>query len=1653
MIRQPILASLISAATTFSLLLMDSVRASHFAKDANLHLFFQYNDNSSFYSNNETFFIPFEQMNLSHTDCKVITKNASERFELHPFNATKNPQHLFTGLVQLNVSDTISIDQQMRFKDNETTYLLDYKIDEADEKSCVLEQALVHNTNLKIWEGHTSLSQRWHCFNPFNISIPSTTVTYKGVILKYLQSIESKVFFDITLSHSGNTIKLEFRSGPLKADPLTKFSWNFTDKHTDKSKPFSLEQLWPPSKVPDTQEIRSLLLLEFSDTKVTDSNKKDIFNSYKLLSVGSFNFQFKQFIVYQVNTSTVYVVTSFNTGSKSSNITFFTQTMPFNFSKIEYVSNEFILFEEPIMVTDVLNKSIPTNMNYFIRLALGQRLDSSMFKNFRNLTKGKFQFSYSSTDRYLRILDFQLPDLDGIFDESLISSFYYSKSDIDFLQFLEESPTVSSTRKYEPSSYRRMLSPTHVIEIYNEYNNTNNKKTYLGVHSRTTGAYLGEIVLPPNRPLLSAKYVENENMFILSFDDRYTTDALPSLYFYSFTMPSIYFKTEFVLTKMPEKPDKNANGTTSLKVVCDVVGSNKPEEVFSVHFNMHDKYNNYFISTSTNFDPSDAVAQGLKPKPSLDQSSNCYPDGLKINIDVSKQVPGSFVEEQYNNEPLAKFFSNPNLRHELYEIEVDTLDINMPIFFETKKGTKTIKTMVMDFYSKTLYYKYRNGKFHDHKMAIDSRKVSKVDMIGEGDAIFNVSQNIFSLDIEDLTEKPLTGIGSFCQSVAYLRPPNLPDIVLCLSGAGLEAHYMQERFAAQQTNIAIKYSGFEAFAKEYPPKKLFYSREFPNYLLIMATNKSDTGNPRNYVLGIFSIFAVNDIFVSYESMMVMKDLNAELQAKNNSVLRTSDIHEGSIILATSGGVFFVYRMIEREGQSEALTIEFQRRFDLADHFLPYHLPYMPAAEKTQLSLKVVKFDKIWMYRERREGESYQTEQVYERRMLFLLEINKTRTDGKPQETHRIIVIFDHRKSSYEAFTTIVSGVDCENLHMGPAFLLEGEKQRRTITLICQQADTKKPANGMKVKLKVAILEAFENLLSFGHHKDLDSYAKVEFKGKVKNPATYPITFYKSKHLLDLKNLTSTKEANSLQMLQVKAEYKFCFLETYKEFGQHENLDENMTKISLKAGDAQFSDVFGRDQKFRKKEKIKGYFEGHVFNTSVECESPMECRDMIINVTSQLVYSGELGNFSEYQTSEDAYHLDHMWLNKSYDPNFELAYLMIRDSFIFSMAGQKRDISVRGLGQNCSEFTSYEKMLVALCLYENKLNFFRVFDIDGDMTYSDIVISFTNNRVIHPKSVDIKMQEDYIGVFTQNSFFRRYLTGLIFKVVKNINFTATSSHGSQFFCNPLQKNIGIWFLAESPMNDENVELMVYKTPNKPDRVYLWSLRRKTASLLSIRSIGYSLEETTSLDGKSKSIKPTRVCDEKLLTMFFKFSIDLGGSYLLDHGSIMPLHSFTEEYFDVILTLPFSHDYLVRFKRAALEKKTEDNNLNFAEDAKFLSISNPFFGIKESQPMRPEFGQNLYLVPGNFIPDRSIVRMYYIDSEIKDKAVSLTENKFFDFKSNTTKVGGKDSVSLYEGNMPTVYTFGLLNFSTFMTSVNMQHQLQQIDYFKKKLNGSI
>lgn len=78
--------------------------------------------------------------------------------------------------------------------------------------------------------------------------------------------------------------------------------------------------------------------------------------------------------------------------------------------------------------------------------------------------------------------------------------------------------------------------------------------------------------------------------------------------------------------------------------------------------------------------------------------------------------------------------------------------------------------------------------------------------------------------------------------------------------------------------------------------------------------------------------------------------------------------------------------------------------------------------------------------------------------------------------------------------------------------------------------------------------------------------------------------------------------------------KIGFQKNYLTFKTKVNLER---KIDLKVDTNQGWSLFSSEIKKEQNLPIQNYFDGHMFNTEVLCESFIECRDNTINVTSQL----------------------------------------------------------------------------------------------------------------------------------------------------------------------------------------------------------------------------------------------------------------------------------------------------------------------------------------------------------------------------------------------------------------------------------------------------
>lgn len=263
-----------------------------------------------------------------------------------------------------------------------------------------------------------------------------------------------------------------------------------------------------------------------------------------------------------------------------------------------------------------------------------------------------------------------------------------------------------------------------------------------------------------------------------------------------------------------------------------------------------------------------------------------------------------------------------------------------------------------------------------------------------------------------------------------------------------------------------------------------------------------------------------------------------------------------------------------------------------------------------------------------------------------------------------------------------------------------------------------------------------------------------------------------------------------------------------------------------------------------------------------------------------------------------------------------------------------------------------------------------------------------------------------------------------------------------------------------MNDESVSFKVYRANDKVlqrpvlqelessvDRLYIWSLRRKSASSFDIRIQGYLLEPKLNEESRKRWFNVMPVCDDKRMELSFDLWNQSSSSYLLDQARLILMNVEDKQYYDMIIHLPFAHDYLLRVSSEKLENK-DKKTLSIFNDARILVISNPFFGIRSSMQVRPIFVNSTYYVPSNYFPERSMIRCYYIDQKVKERANKPPENFLFNYRVKSEE---KKRSVIQEHELNTIYTFGLLRFQGLIQAVFYNDPILMAgEYFTNTLN---
>jgi len=1000
-----------------------------------------------------------------------------------------------------------------------------------------------------------------------------------------------------------------------------------------------------------------------------------------------------------------------------------------------------------------------------------------------------------------------------------------------------------------------------------------------------------------------------------------------------------------------------------------------------------------------------------------------FPSGLDINLANNILLKGSFVEVSLEGDDFSKFQTNYNLRKESYALKLPSPKLSKTVMFETKSGSLTKRLLVVDSETNTGYYKYKNKKFEWLRNVVDNRAVSSVDMIDRNDAVFNISKNVFSVNVQTLEEKPITGIGSFCKSVTFVKIYHIPEMMVCLTDQSIQAHYLQERFSIEQTPIEFVQKQMEEYLTKNTAISLLYSKYFPGHLMVLSM--ALVGADVKYSIDTFEIYSNIDLILSKADSFVLNELSDELKKSATNRISFVKVFEDHIVLLTNTNVIFVYGLQKQYSNNKKLLLKYLRTVRITDHINDFDLISDSQNSKNVITrtVNVVRAEDVRLEIQPTGNSSFQMEKSYALRLVLLIEITSSLNYKEPYST---VVMFDHTKSSYEAFRPIIRGDACKKLYMGPAFIIEGDRQIKSLNFICQEKTAGDwTASDSEPEVQVYVLESGLSQTFLNVNSRLEDFLANETDRKANiNSKVFNLNITKTYYIPEFKSTSSNPQFTSAHKDNAVLKRKVLanFTETYAPFKLKKIQGTSLETEKVIEHSITFSDIYTKSEHTRISRPLASYFEGHIFNNYAQCESPMECRDAIVNATFQVVYNGELASYPEYSTV-DTFRISNILLTKSYTDNYEMSYYLTQNNLTYNHLGLKETIEFPGLGANCTEFSNYENYLIGMCISSSNINTFRIFDLNDEMVFFDVLFTLPNGRVLQPYEVIVQAREKYLVLYTYSYFFKRYLTMFAFKIV-NIN-DDIGTINNPIFNNTLKPQLGFLYLFDMPMNDNFVDFRNY--PNKQnanqDKLYIFGLKKMKQDTIELLAEGFSINKAVSSPSNKMAYTVTKICDYKTLPLVFKVEAELGASYLLFQPKIIAVDSEDSAFLDTILYLPFAQDYLIRFKTSSLEN-TSIKTLNPLADISVLSISNPYFGLKVStEMMRPKFIDGVYFAGNNYFPEKGSIRYYFMTPAVKAQATTLTTNLLFNFAEKTRTDG---SVITEEKELNTVYTFGVLNF---------------------------
>ena len=1316
-------------------------------------------------------------------------------------------------------------------------------------------------------------------------------------------------------------------------------------------------------------QFKRITLFEFDAKNMTKPEIVILLKSVEMVAMPMMNDLDRQFLVFVKNTSQVFLIDSLgslgNNGKMSvSKLNLSVGREQLNLSMVRYMESQFLVFEARHEFKNSANKVVQNFFNYYVLHKMGEQLTVHTLQALKPMFRGVLVGSYFTLDMSQVLFDFLCPDLDEAEDETILSTLYFSPTAMAFEIFLENTKVSRKGDNHVNKSYHRVTTPTHVVEVFQAQKDLDKGVTNatVRVYSRASDAMLGQVHLNNSAPVAALKYIEVSNVILVKFanDTQY------------FKVDDASIAIELVVQRNDKFTEERffANDGTlfffAAQLICNSWVDKAEHQVFALEVRGIDTS----LSSIYMF-----KGQDLRLNYNLVK-------GQTLILSKKKLCRQSFLDVKVESQTTVPIQDNMYMDPVKYSVTLPTHSLEQLFLFQHKKGKKLTSTLILDLDQKTSYYQLKGEKFEWKTNGADSRHISDISLLTPQFAFINISKNMYSLDIETIQERPLTTLGSYCLAVQKLRPRGIDDLMACITADKILFTYLSDRFSPQPLVLANLQKDVMAKLKDYSLIEVLYTMHMPNTLVLVTRSKKPP---------YANWFLVVDIMVSTSlTVSVRSDLEIKQLLPTESINK-AHILDGWIILVTNSSSIYQYAISNMPGKS-LLIVRYLRSVTLAAFF--------DAHTKVDIVLSNVVTLK-------QDGSStFKKERLAVQRLILKVVITSSTFDNSQStEVFENAIIMNHHLHVFDSFNWIFKPKQCSQLIMGPAYYTNDRKYSESIAFACV-SDGKTRASKDPVQATVYRFKSYVPKFSIAEgHRTLDV---LDGKADLRPNTTADFNLTCERQIAQ-SMYDKRHQGEGLKLQSKPYNMRLVYFDTNSPMRITAAAANQSLRLVRNESNSLLS-VMYFSQKSSYTASIDQLFVGHVNQISLVCDSQIECEQGVITMTNPPTLK-DLVRFS-HKKEEHVFHFsvlitDRDMLLLMVGSDIEYTRLRLSDK-------QKTNALVRlgGLQTLCSEGESYKNYIMSVCLHSNFKNFIRVFDVTRDMTWFQMDIDTDAIRAINVIYANIEIEQDYLTILTYNPKFGRYLSGYLFKIVE------LSDNNSRPSDNTLKLN----YLGETSMNDEVVHFKVYRETaeaNKTtEKVYYWSTKRDNASHYRITVIGYQVNQIDS------SIRLIKVCDQRSLSIGLKYQDDNDLEYLIDQGELVVLPREEGPYLDIVLSLPYADDFLIRMPQALLEDKGK-STADILDQVKFLRISNPFFGIKYDIPIKPMYQQDIYLMPTNHYGRTAVLIAFHLCAATRNKSEPIQEGSI-DF----SKLGVAQEASNYSS----IYSYSVLKFDELIDSLH-------------------